>query len=68
MLAAFLGAMQFALANNGPKQSKTSPPKCPYGHCATLLEGGNRCDKCALSNNPYCSYHSKPHKKAPVKA
>ena len=68
MLAAFVGAMPLAFAYNGPKQSKTNSTKCPYGHCASLVGGGNRCDKCALSNNPYCSYHSKPHKKATTKA
>ena len=63
LLLICLAVLMFTVASagvptNGPRHSSIS--KCPNGHCAHLMENGDRCDKCALTNNPYCNSHSKP--------
>ena len=64
---ALIASFFTASANSDhPKHFRnTTISKCPYGHCAALIENGNRCDKCAVTNNPYCTFHGKPqpHKK-----
>ncbi len=61
--------LSVSAGSSHPKHTKNSMiSKCPYGHCAALVENG-RCDKCAVTNNPYCTQHGKPvtYKKATTK-